>query len=86
MSSLRPAGISNRTKSNEPKGRKPAGGNVEAFLSREAEIHNAKSYTRANELQAYKAHWEEQQVRKLSQNGKARDQKMYVWESFRFYV
>ena len=68
-----PAGMSQK-KSKEPRGRKPAGKNVQVFLAREVEIHNAKGYTKRNDLQAYKAQWEEGQIRRLSQNGKARKQ------------
>ena len=78
MAARGPAGISTAGKAPRPKGRKAAGKNVDAFLAREAEIHRAVEYTRQNELQAYKATWEENQVKKQSRNGKSQKEKEYV--------
>lgn len=72
-----PAGVSS-SRTLASSGRRKSGKNVEAFLSREAEIHRAVEYTQQNERQTYKAAWEENQVKKLSQNGKAQKQKEYV--------
>lgn len=68
---MKPAGISAPRNSN-PRGRKPAGKNVEAYLLREAEIHRAVETTKSNKNQAFKAAWEANQLKKLSQNGKER--------------
>ena len=68
-----------------PQGRKPAGKNVEAFLAREAELERAKAYTRYNELQSFKAGWEESQLKRGHTFGKSGKEQEYVLYTMDIY-
>ncbi|TMW68023.1 hypothetical protein Poli38472_007695 [Pythium oligandrum] len=70
----RPAGISSYREV-KPVKKTPSGLNVQRFIAREEELHQARAYTKFNETNAGRARWEEKQNLRAGSGARLQQQK-----------
>ncbi|GLD95867.1 hypothetical protein PINS_up004545 [Pythium insidiosum] len=75
----RPAGIPT-IREIKPVKKVPSGLNVQRFIAREEELHQARAYAKTNDTNANRARWEEKQNLRSGSGARAKQQSQFTEE------